>query len=188
MLYDKLWKLWSILYSKPKAHQEPKEDDRLHSEKTYRSDQPIETIYVLSILFHTTIRFRHKVSGSIWNNISNNPSFCVKHRGVLNGSDGSGGTSLLLTENPTRPVAQVTVRVAYIQSGRYYTMPRILETCCVVYYGCRSGVRLHLLCVQHVVTYMNHQTDMYVTLFAGVAVMLKPFTQRQAMFMPFFGR
>jgi len=39
-----------------------------------------------------------------------------------------------------------------------------------------------------VVTYTHHQNDKCVILLAGAAVMLKPFTQRQAMFMPFSGR
>ena len=36
--------------------------------------------------------------------------------------------------------------------------------------------------------YTHHQNDTCVTLFAGAAVMLYPFTQRVEMFMPFFGR
>jgi hypothetical protein len=45
-------------------------------------------------------------------NISNNPGFRLKHPGVLDGSDGSDGTSYPLTENYTLPVAQATGRVA----------------------------------------------------------------------------
>ena len=45
--------------------------------------------------------------------ISNNPSFRLKHPGVPDGSDGSDGTSIPLTENYTLPVAQATGRVAY---------------------------------------------------------------------------
>jgi len=45
-------------------------------------------------------------------NISNNPSFRLKHPGVPDGSDGSDGTSYPLTENYTLPVAQATGRVA----------------------------------------------------------------------------
>jgi len=103
--------------------------------------------------------------------ISNNSSFCLKHPGVPDGSDGSGGTSYPLTENQTRPVAQATGRIAYLPCGGYYTMPLILATRRVVYYSRRSGVRLPLLCVRNVVTYTHHQNDTYVTLFAGVAVM-----------------
>ena len=103
--------------------------------------------------------------------ISNNPSFFLKHPGVPDGSDGSGGTSYPLTENQTRPVAQATGRVAYLPCGGYYTMPLILATRRVLYYAHRSGVRLPLLCVRNVVTYTHHQNDTYVTLFAGVAVM-----------------
>ena len=120
--------------------------------------------------------------------ISNNSGFRLKHPGVPDGSDGSGGTSYPLTENQTRPVAQATGRVAYLPCGGNDIMPRILATCRVVYYAPRSGVRLPLICVRNVVTYTHHQNDTYVTLFAGVAVMQWPFTPRLAMFMPFFGR
>jgi hypothetical protein len=102
--------------------------------------------------------------------ISNNPSFRLKHPGVPDGSDGSGGTSYPLTENQTRPVAQATGRIAYLPCGSYYTMPLILATRRVVYYARRSGVRLPLLCVRNLVTYRHHRNDTYVTLFAGVAV------------------
>ena len=64
----------------------------------------------------------------------------------------------------------------------------MLATRRVVYYARRSGVRLTLLCARNVVRYTHHQNDTYVTLFAGVAVMQWPFTQRLGMFMPFFGR
>ena len=67
-------------------------------------------------------------------------------------------------------------------------MPLILATRRVVYYARRSDVRVPLLCVRNMVTYTHHQNDTYVTLFAGVAVMQWPLTQRLAMFMPFFGR
>jgi hypothetical protein len=103
--------------------------------------------------------------------ISNNSSFRLKHPGVPDSSDGSGGTSYPLTENQMRPVAQATGRVAYLFCGAYYTMPLILATRRVVYYARRSGVRLPLLCVWNVVTYTHHQNDTYVTLFARVAVM-----------------
>jgi len=102
--------------------------------------------------------------------ISNNPSFRLKHPGVPDGSDGSGGTLYPLTENQTRPVAQATGRVPYLPCGGYYTMPLILETRRVVYYARCSGVRLPLFCVRNVVTYTHHWNDTYVTLFAGVAV------------------
>ena len=45
-----------------------------------------------------------------------------------------------------------------------------------------------LLCARDPVTYTHHQNEKYVTLFAVVAVMLKRFTQRLAMFMSFFGQ
>jgi hypothetical protein len=44
--------------------------------------------------------------------ISNNHSFRLKHAGVPDGSDGSGGTSYPLTENYMLRVAQATQRVA----------------------------------------------------------------------------
>jgi len=48
------------------------------------------------------------------NSISNDPSFRQKHLGVLDGFDGSDGTSYPLTENYTLPVAEVMGRVAQI--------------------------------------------------------------------------
>jgi hypothetical protein len=103
--------------------------------------------------------------------ISNNSSFRLKHLGVPDGSDGSGGTSYPLTENQRRPVDRATGRVAYLPCGGYFTMPLILVTRRVVYYARRSGVRLPLICVWNEVTYTHHQNDTYVTLFAEVAVM-----------------
>jgi len=82
--------------------------------------------------------------------ISNYSSFRQKHLGVLDGSDGSDGTSHPLTENYTLPVTQVMGRVAYV----------------LLYF---------------VVMFTHHQKDTCITLFAGAAVMLKPFTQRLAM-------
>jgi len=67
-------------------------------------------------------------------------------------------------------------------------MSLILATGCVVFCARRPGVRLRLLRVRYVVTYTHYQNDTYVTLFAGVAVMQWPFTQRLVMFMPSFGR
>jgi len=104
-------------------------------------------------------------------NIGNNSGFCLKHPGVPDGSDGSGGTSYQLTENQTRPVAQATDRVAHLSCRGYYAMPLIVEMGRIVDYARRSGVRLPLLCVWNVVMYKHHQNDTYVTLFAGVAVM-----------------
>jgi len=46
---------------------------------------------------------------------------------------------------------------------------------------------LHTYLLDSVMTYTYHQNDTCVTLFAGAAVMLKHFTQRLAMFMPFSG-
>jgi len=67
-----------------------------------------------------------------------------------------------------RPVAQATGWVAYLSCGGYYTMPRIGATRRVVYYARRSGIRLPLLCFRYIVTYMHHQNNTYVTLFAGL--------------------
>ena len=119
------------------------------------------------------LQWRFSVTGSdnLVTYISNNSSFHLKHPGVPDASDGSGGSSYPLTENKTRPVAQATGCVAYLPCGGYYTMPLILATRRVVYYTRRSGVRLPLLCVRNVVTYTHYQNDTYVTLFAGVAVM-----------------
>jgi len=103
--------------------------------------------------------------------INNNPSFRLKHPGVPDGSDGSGGTSYPLTANQTRPVACAIGHIAFILCGGYHTMPLILAMRRIVYFARRSGVRLPLLCVWNVVTYTHHQNDTYVTLFAGVAVM-----------------
>jgi len=76
--------------------------------------------------------------------ISKNPSFRQKHSGVPDGSEGFDGTSYPLTENYTFPVAQVTGRIAYLPP---------------------------LLYVRSVVTYMYHQNNTCVILFAGAAVM-----------------
>jgi len=120
--------------------------------------------------------------------ISNNPSFCLKHPGVPDGSEGSGGTSYPLMENQMLPFTQATGRIAYHPCCGYYTMPLILATHRIVYYARRSGVRLPLLCVRNLATYTHHRNDTYVTLFARVAVMQWPFTQRLVMSMPFFSR
>jgi len=58
-------------------------------------------------------RLQVKPIGSKWvyktkRNISNNSSFCQKHPGVPNGSDGSDRTSYPLTENYMLPVTQAT--------------------------------------------------------------------------------
>jgi len=103
--------------------------------------------------------------------IINNPRFRLKHPGVPDGSDGSARTSYPLTENQTRPVAQVTGRTAYLPCSGYYTMPLILATRSIVNYARRSSIRIPLLCIRNVVTYTHYPNDTYVTLFAGVAVM-----------------
>jgi len=116
---------------------------------SFSSSSPIS----LFLVHNSTIIAEHKVKSSLsvlpWY-ISNNSSFRQKHPGVLDGSDGSDGTSYPLTENYTKPVAEETGRVAYV----------------LLYF---------------VVTFTHHQKDTCVTLFAGAAVMLKPFTQRLAM-------
>ena len=90
-------------------------------------------------------------------------------------------------ENQMRPVAQAMGCVAFLPCGGDYTMPLNLAMRRVVYYAPHSSVRLPLLRDGNVVTYTLHQNDTYVTLFPGVAVMQKLFTQCLAMFMPFFG-
>jgi len=127
--------------------------------------------WVPELLRHTLHSKKRLFDHYIHTNISNNSSFRLKHPGVPDGSDGSGGTSYALTANQTRPVAQAMCRVAYLPCGGYYTMPHILATRCVVYYARRSAVKLPWLCVRNVVTCTYHQNDTYVTLFAGVAVM-----------------
>jgi hypothetical protein len=47
-----------------------------------------------------------------WGCIKNNPSFRLKHPSVLDGSDGSDGTSYPLMENYALPVPHATGRVA----------------------------------------------------------------------------
>jgi len=49
----------------------------------------------------------------------------------------------------------------------------------------RRRVALHTYLLYFVVTYTHHQNNTCVPLFAGAAVMLKQFTQRLAMFLPF---
>jgi hypothetical protein len=73
--------------------------------------------------------------------------------------------------NQSQPVAQATGRFAYLHCGGNYTKPLILAMHRVVYYARRSGVRLPLLCIPNVVTYMHHQNDTYVALFAAIAAM-----------------
>jgi len=77
--------------------------------------------------------------------IRNNPGFRLKHPGVRNCSDGSDRTSFCGTENWMILVAHMTGRIAHLPP---------------------------LLCARNAVTYTHHLNDMYVTLFAGVSVML----------------
>jgi len=83
------------------------------------SQAPLELSKVLS---DSARAFSGAPESTCSNDISNNPSFRLKHPGVPDGSDGSGGTSYPLTENQTRPVTQATGRVAYLPCGGYYTM------------------------------------------------------------------
>jgi len=83
----------------------------------------------------------------------------ISDPGVPDGSDGSDGTSYPLTENYMLPIALATGGVAYLPP---------------------------LLCAGNVVTYTHHQNDTCGTLFAGAAVILQPFIQCLAMFMPCF--
>ena len=61
------------------------------------------------------------------------------------------------------------------------TEPRTLRQRITRYPSPRQQVVLHTYLHYFVVTFMHHQKDTRVTLFAGAAVMLKPFTQRLAM-------
>jgi hypothetical protein len=92
--------------------------------------------------------------------ISTNLSFRQKQPGVPDASDCSGKTQFRLTENYMLPVTQAT--------------------------GCDTYL-LFLLCTWNAVMYTYHQNDTSVTFFTVAAVMLQPFTQQLAMFMPFFG-
>ena len=77
--------------------------------------------------------------------ITNNPSLHKKHPGVLDGSDGSDRTSYPLTENYMIRITQVMGRIANLPP---------------------------FLCARKVVTYMHHQNDTCVTLFAGAVDIL----------------
>ena len=93
---------------------------------TLRIHRTLESLVVLGLGHRLWLRLRilrntgtSRLSGAIGNtdrlvgsNISNKPSFRLKHLGVLDGSDGSDGTLYPLTENYTLPVAQATGRVA----------------------------------------------------------------------------
>ena len=68
----------------------------------------------------------------ILTNISNDPSFCLKHAGVPDGSDSSDRTSYPLTENYMLPVAYVPPLLC----GAVYTSSEWQ-----VYYTLRRGCR-----------------------------------------------
>jgi hypothetical protein len=108
--------------------------------------------------------------------ISNNASFSLKHLAVPDSSDGPAPTSFPLTGNHPWPVDHAVGHVAYLPCGGNYTMPHILATHRIVYYTCLFSVKWPLLCVRNVVTYVHHQNNTDVTLFAGVLVMQSPFT------------
>jgi len=157
---DQVWQV--LMYTKPGAQQ---------TVRTLRSrDGEVAESWERKAELIKEEAFPKPLKG-VRKNISNNPSFHLKHQGVPDGSDGSGRTLYPLTENQTRPVAQATGRLAYLSCGGYYTMTLILATRRIVYYARRSGIRLPLLCVWNVVTYTHPRNDMYVTLFAVVAVM-----------------
>jgi len=68
----------------------------------------------------------------------NHPSFCQKHPGVPDGSDGSDGTSYPLKDNYTLPVTQATGRVAHVPPllvGDVYTQSE-RHVCYTVRSGC----------------------------------------------------
>jgi len=68
---------------------------------TWRSKRRAEKVFMTVNAIKTT-------------SISKDPNFHLKHPGVPDGSDGSDGTSYALTENYMLPVAQATVRLAYV--------------------------------------------------------------------------
>ena len=77
--------------------------------------------------------------------ISNDPSFCQKHPGVLDGSDSSDGTSYPLTVNYTLPVAQAMGHVAYLPPspfGEVYA-PSERRMCYTLRRGCSYAVAIH---------------------------------------------
>jgi hypothetical protein len=61
------------------------------------------------------------------------------------------------------------------------TKPRTVSRRITLYPLPRRQVALHTYLLYFVVMFMHHHKDTCVTLFAGAAVMLKPFTQRLAM-------
>jgi len=61
------------------------------------------------------------------------------------------------------------------------TAPRTLWLRITCYLSPRRRIALHTYFHHFVVTFMHHQRDTCVSLFAGAAIMLKPFTQRLAM-------
>jgi len=67
--------------------------------------------------------------------ISNGSSFRQKHLGVLDGSDGSDGTSYLLMVNYTLPVAQATGRVAYVLLYLVVTFTHHQKDTCVTLFA-----------------------------------------------------
>jgi len=69
------------------------------------------------------IYFKHHVPY-----ISNNPSCCLKHPGVPDGSDGSDGTSYTLTGNYTLPVALHTHLHYYAPGIRTIRTTRVLHS------------------------------------------------------------
>jgi hypothetical protein len=71
--------------------------------------------------------------------ISNNPTFRLKHTGVLDGSDGSDATLYQLTENYTLPVALLT-RLHYYAPGK---APSERHVCYTLRRGCSYTVAIH---------------------------------------------
>jgi hypothetical protein len=98
--------------------------------------------------------------------ISHKPRFHQEPPGDSDCPDSPDGTSDPRTENQTRPVAPATGQVAYFPLCSYYTIPLILSTFCVVYYGHQPVIRIPLLWAWIVVMYTHHQNVKYVTLFA----------------------
>lgn len=85
----------------------------------------------------------------------------------------------------------MTGRVVYLPCAGYNGTYHTVATQRVVYYAVDargSDAALPLLSVRNLVTDTQHQINIGVTLFPVAPIMLKPFTERLALFMPINGR
>ena len=80
----------------------------IYSVIVYANGQHTLSIIHTEYTIHQQKTFLSRRNGCI----SNDPNFRLKHTGVLDGSDGSDGTSHARTETYMLPVAQATGRVA----------------------------------------------------------------------------